>query len=135
LQADSGLEDDLAAMAEQDRPPEGVSDVSRRTWLAAERTWLAWWRTGIGVAAVAVGIGRVLPALTSGDRWLYRVLGLGYGVLAVAVLVLGALRQQRAAAALHASSYDELSTPLVMWLTAAAVLLSVGALVLVAVSL
>lgn len=34
------------------------SDVTRRTWLAAERTWLAWWRTGIGASAVAIGVGR-----------------------------------------------------------------------------
>ena len=37
------------------------SDVTRRTWLAAERTWLAWWRTGIGASAVAIGVGRIVP--------------------------------------------------------------------------
>ena len=36
------------------------SDVTRRTWLAAERTWLAWWRTGIGASAVAIGVGQFL---------------------------------------------------------------------------
>ncbi len=68
------------------------ADASRRTWLAAERTWLAWWRTGIGAAALAIAIGRLLPGLTGAARWPFRVLGLGYGVLAVAVLVVGAIR-------------------------------------------
>lgn len=110
------------------------SDVSRRTWLAAERTWLAWWRTGLGAAAVAVAVGRVVPSLTHGTRWPFRLLGLGYGALAVAVLVVGALRQQRAAEALRRGSYAQLSSPLVMWLTAAGVVLATGTLALVAVA-
>jgi uncharacterized membrane protein YidH (DUF202 family) len=110
------------------------SDVTRRTWLAAERTWLAWWRTGLGAAAVAIAVGRVLPSLTHGARWPFRVLGLGYGALAVAVLIVGALRQQRVAEALRGGGYSQLSSPLVMWLTAAAVVLAAGTLALVAVA-
>lgn len=108
------------------------TDVTRRTWLAAERTWLAWWRTGLGAAAVAAAVGRLLPGLTAGARWPLRLLGLGYGVLAVAVLVVGAVRQRRAAEALRRGGYAQLSSPLVMWLTAAAVVLAIGTLVLVA---
>jgi putative membrane protein len=111
------------------------SDVTRRTWLAAERTWLAWWRTGIGASAVAIGVGRIVPELTHATRWPFRVLGIAYGLIAVAVLVLGGVRQQRTADALRRGSYSELSSPLVMWLTAAAVLVSLGAVVLVAVQL
>ncbi len=107
-------------------------DVTRRTWLAAERTWLAWWRTGIAAAAVAIGVGRLLPSVTGGARWPFRVLGLGYGALAVAVLVLGAVRQRRGAEALRHGGYDELSSPTVMWLTAAAVVLATATLILVA---
>jgi uncharacterized membrane protein YidH (DUF202 family) len=102
--------------------------------LAAERTWLAWWRTGLGAAAVAVAVGRVVPSLTHGTRWPFRLLGLGYGALAVAVLVVGALRQQRVAEALRRGSYARLSSPLVMWLTAAGVVLATGTLALVAVA-
>lgn len=116
---------------EEPRP----SDVTRRTWLAAERTWLAWWRTGLGAAALAIAIGRLLPGLTHGARWPFRILGLGYGALAVAVLVVGAVRHQRASDALRRGGFDELSTPLVMWLTAAAVGLSVATLALVIVAL
>jgi uncharacterized membrane protein YidH (DUF202 family) len=111
------------------------SDVTRRTWLAAERTWLAWWRTGIGASAVAIGVGRIVPELTHGARWPFRVLGIAYGLIAVAVLVFGGIRQQRTAEALRRGSYNELSSPLVMWLTAAAVAVSLGAVVLVAVRL
>jgi putative membrane protein len=109
-----------------------LADVKRRTWLAAERTWLAWWRTGLGAAAVSIGVGRLLPGLTGGTRWPLKLLGIGYGVIAVAVLVIGAMRQKSVAAALRRGSYEELSMPLVTWLTAAAVALSVATLVVIA---
>jgi putative membrane protein len=108
-----------------------TSDVTRRTWLAAERTWLAWWRSGVAVGAVALAVGRFLPALTHGARWPYRVLGIGYAVLSVAVLLLGAARQQRASAALRRGSYDALTAPMVAGLTAGGIVLSVAAIVLV----
>jgi putative membrane protein len=109
-----------------------LADVKRRTWLAAERTWLAWWRTGLGAAAVSIGVGRLLPGLTGGALWPLRLLGLGYGVVAIAVLVIGAVRQNQVAAALRKGSYEELSSPLVLWLTAAAVALSLATLVVIA---
>jgi putative membrane protein len=112
-----------------------LADVKRRTWLAAERTWLAWWRTGLGAAAVSIGVGRLLPGLTGGARWPLKVLGLGYGLVAIAVLVIGAIRQTKVASALRRGSYEELSTPLVMWLTGAAVGLSVATLVVIAVAI
>lgn len=99
--------------------------------MAAERTWLAWWRSGIAVGAVALAVGRLLPAVTHGTRWPMRLLGIGYGLLSVTVLVLGGLRQQRSAAALKRGDYEELSPPLVGWLTAAAVVLSAVATILV----
>ncbi len=114
--------------------PENV-DVSRRTWLAAERTWLAWWRTGVAVAAVAIAVGRLLPGLTGGAQWPYRVLGLGYAALAVAILLIGAWRQLRSTRALQQGAYEPLSSPLVMAMTGAAVALSVLTMVLVAVAL
>jgi len=110
-------------------------DASRRTWLAAERTWLAWWRTGIATAAVAVAVGRLVPGVTHGARWPFRVLGIGFGILAVAALVIGALRQQATASALRRGSYAELSTPWVIWLTAAAVILALGSVAIVVVRL
>ncbi len=111
-----------------------TAEVKRRTWLAAERTWLAWWRTGLGAAAVSIGVGRLLPGLAGGARWPLKLLGLGYGVVAIAVLVIGAVRQKSLASALRRGSYEELSTPLVAWLTAAAVALSLVTLVVIAVA-
>ena len=55
-------------------------------------------------------------------------------MVAVAVLVIGAMRQNQVASALRRGSYEELSTPLVMWLTAAAVALSLATLVVIAVA-
>jgi putative membrane protein len=111
-----------------------TKDASRRTWLAAERTWLAWWRTGLGATAVAVGVGRILPGLAGGSRWDLKLLGLGYGVLAVAILIIGGVRQARVASALRKGSYDELSGPLVLWLTAAAVVLALATILVVAIA-
>lgn len=84
---------------------------------------------------MALAVGRLLPGLTSGARWPFRVVGLGYGLLSVAILLVGAVRQQHAASALRRGSFEELTSPLVAWLTAGAVLLSVAAMLLVAVAL
>jgi len=114
-------------------PEPGVQDASRRTRLAAERTWLAWWRTGLATSAAALAVGRLLPEVAHNDHWVYRALGLGYGALAVAVLVIGAVRQRRGAAALDRGEYDDLSYPLVAWLTAAGIVLGLSTLAVVAI--
>ena len=119
--------------AREDEASADLVDVKRRTWLAAERTWLAWWRTGVGAAAVSVGVGRLLPGLTGGARWPLQALGLGYGVLAIAVLITGAVRQSRVATAMRRGSYEALSGPLVNWLTAAGIALALATLVVIAV--
>lgn len=119
---------------ESDGSDPAPADASRRTWLAAERTWLAWWRTGVGVSAVAVGVGRILPGLAEGARWPLALLGLGYGTLAVAILVIGAVRQNRVADALRQGSHYQLSSQLVKWLTVAAVVLALATLAVVAIA-
>jgi hypothetical protein len=68
---------------------------------------------------VSVGVGRLLPGLSGTNGWELKALGFGYGALSVALLVVGALRQHRVAAALRQGSHVPLSTPLVNWLTAA----------------
>jgi putative membrane protein len=110
------------------------ADVTRRTWLAAERTWLAWWRTGVATAALSIGVGRLLPGLGGGARWPLRLLGLGYGLLAVAVLLIGAWRQRRAAKALRVGGFEPLASPLVSWLTSLGVLLAIGTIATIAVT-
>jgi putative membrane protein len=123
----------MAGMGADSEAPAATDDVTRRTWLAAERTWLAWWRTGLGVAAVAIAVGRLVPVVSRGARWPFEVIGIGYGLLAIAALIAGAVRERRTADALRRGSYEALSPPLVTWLTVAAVLLSVGTVVLIAV--
>ena len=113
----------MAVTSEPDRR-DPDAEVRRRTWLAAERTWLAWWRTGLGSAAVAVGVGRLVPGLTKGAALPLKLLGIGYGLLAIAILVTGAVRERRVSAALDRGEYDRLSSPLVTWLTIAGVGLS-----------
>lgn len=120
-------------MAPEDEFPAKDTDVTRRTWLAAERTWLAWWRTGLAAAAVAIAVGRLIPVVTHSSHWVFRLMGIGYGLLAVAALIAGALRQRHTSEALRRGDYRELSSPLVMWLTAGAVLLSAGTIALIAV--
>ena len=80
---------------------------------------------------------RTAPARRSppGSRWPFRFPGIAYRVLAMATLMVGAVRQQRAARALRCGSYEELASPLVMWLTAAGVGLSLAAVTLIAVRL
>jgi putative membrane protein len=117
-----------------DRDPD-PRDASRRTLLAAERTWLAWWRTALAGSAVSIGVGRLLPDLAKGARWPFTALGIGYGILAIALLIVGAVRQQRTAEALRRGQYSDLSTRAVMYLTAAALVLAVGTLIVVAAGL
>jgi putative membrane protein len=125
----------MAGTPEQPADEGSPGDGTRRTALAAERTWLAWWRTGLGASAVAIGVGRILPGIAGGTRWPLTLLGIGYGVLAVAILIIGALRQNRVAVALRAGAYTDLSPTLVWSLTLGTIVLGLGTLVAVAVEL
>jgi len=62
--------------------------------LAAERTQLAWWRTGFAVLAVGLAVGKIIPQL-SGDEviWPYTVIGVGFGLFAVALTLQGTRRR------------------------------------------
>jgi multisubunit Na+/H+ antiporter MnhC subunit len=62
------------------------------------------------------------------------VVGLGYGALAVSILIVGAARQRRVAESLRRGGYDHLSDPLVVYMTAAAVVLAIATLALVVVA-
>lgn len=89
-------------------PEPGVEDATRRTYLAAERTWLAWWRSGITAVAAGVGIGRLLPELTGGTTWPYAVIGAGYAVVGVAMIVHGETRHRQLGHALRSGAYKGL---------------------------
>src|SRR4051812_30244612 len=65
-----------------------------RTSMAAERTWLSWWRAALAASAGALAIGRLAPELLHVAAAPYVVLGCGYAVLAIALLLAGARRQR-----------------------------------------
>jgi putative membrane protein len=90
-------------------------DVWQRTSMAAERTWLAWWRTAIAATAGALAVGRFAPELLDVAPWPYVVLGCGYALLALALLVFGARRQRE----LERSILDGVHAPLAFRLVAA----------------
>ena len=70
------------------------ADPSRRTYLAQERTLLAWWRTALATVAVALAVGRLLPEVAKLPKAPFAALGAAYGVLAVAFVLIGAMRQR-----------------------------------------
>ena len=110
-------------------------DESVRTSLAAERTWLAWWRTGLAASAVALAVGRLLPGVAHGAHWPYRVLGIGYGLLAIGVFLIGAWRQHHGNEALRKGLSDQLAEGSVVFLTAVSIALGIASVVVIAVAL
>ena len=112
-------------------PPPPAADVVQRTSMAAERTWLAWWRTALTATAGSLAVGRLAPELLDVAPWPYVVLGAGYGGLAVALLVMGALRQRDLQRAVDAGSPAPLSFRLVTLFTVGGVLLALTTVVLV----
>jgi inner membrane protein YidH len=112
--------------------PGGLSDSApRRTWMAAERTYLAWLRTGLGALGLALAVGRLLPALISVSHLEFGLLGAGYGLLGVFVLVTGAFRALRTRDALEAGSPLPTDFWLVWVLTVISIVLAVGTIILV----
>jgi uncharacterized membrane protein YidH (DUF202 family) len=88
-------------------------DPSRRTYFAEERTLLAWWRTGVGSAAVAVAVGGLLPKVGDLPRGRCIALAVGYGVLGLAFVIFGTVRDQLAREALRNNSFVNLSARVV----------------------
>jgi len=73
---------------------EDVVDATRRTRLAGERTYLAWWRSALAAFAVSLGVGKLVPELTSGRSIGYEIVGVGYAILGIAFIGYGFWRQQ-----------------------------------------
>jgi putative membrane protein len=109
----------------------GVEDATRRTRLANERTYLAWWRTGLTALALGIGIGRLLPARTDEAHWPYQVVGVGFGVLGIAALVVGLQRTRAVEEALDRGAFTPVSGPVLVVLAGAGLLLGVGVIALI----
>jgi putative membrane protein len=85
--------------------PVEVGDASRRTRLANERTYLAWWRSGLACVAVGIGAGRIVPLLTHGASWPYRVAGVGFEAIGVAFIGLAFARHRQVEQALSRGEF------------------------------
>jgi len=105
-------------------------DPTRRTYLAAERTLLAWWRTGLATTAVALAVGRLLPAVAKVPRTPYLWLGTGFGILALTMIVFGALRQRAVDRALAQGGFANLHQAVVLLVTAFMAILTIAVIVL-----
>jgi putative membrane protein len=122
----------------QQRPTEDrtlADSAPRRTWLAAERTYLAWLRTGLGTLGIALAVGRLLPALIDAEHVAFGLLGIGYGLLAVFLLIMSAYRMQRVRSALAAQRPLPADTWTVWVLTVASLVLAAGTIALVVVAI
>jgi putative membrane protein len=102
-----------------------------RTSMAAERTWLAWWRAALGAAVGALGVGRLAPEVLHVARAPYVVLGCGYGLLAVGLLIAGAGRQRGLQRAVDRGGQASLPFWLVAVFTVASVALALLTIVIV----
>ena len=119
-------------MAERKRPGDELTDSApRRTWLAAERTYLAWLRTGLGGRGLALTEGRLLPALLEVEHIAFGLLGAGYGLLGILLIVLAAYRAERARGALTAGTRLPTDHWILWTLTIFSVALAVATIVLV----
>jgi putative membrane protein len=102
-----------------------------RTSMAAERTWLAWWRTALAATAGALAVGRVAPQLLHVAATPYIVLGCGYAVLAIALLITGASRQRALQEAVARGEHVPMPFRIVALFTAGGTALAVMTMVLV----
>ena len=124
-------------MTEPERPgepqptPSPAADVVQRTSMAAERTWLAWWRTALAATVGALAVGRLAPEVLHVAAWPYVILGAGYAVLAVGLLLTGAHRQRELERAVDRGSLVPLSFHVVTAFTVGGVVLALTTIVLV----
>ena len=86
----------------------GVEDATRRTRLATERTYLAWLRSGLTALAVGLAAGKLVPELSSGASWPYELLGVGYSLLGIALILYGHHRQRAVEAAVRRGEWAPL---------------------------
>lgn len=107
-------------------------DVDRRTSLAGERTLLAWWRTGFTAIAAALALGRVVPALINhGNRWPYVVVGLGFALYGIALIMFGTRRIKRLNDELGVAEPDRAVERPLLGLAGVGVLLGIATVVLI----
>ena len=100
------------------------------TQLAEERTYLAWFRSALAAFAVALAVGKVVPALTGAARVPYLVLGVGFGVQGLVLALYGRRRQREVTRAADAGTYAKIDPRMLKVLTASSAVLGTLLLVL-----
>ena len=108
-----------------------LEDATRRTRLANERTYLAWWCTGLTAFAVALGTGRVVPALTHGSHWPYEVIGTGFALLGLTFTGYAFRRHLEVEQALSRGDYTRPDDRFLAAVTVAAVVLGVALVIVI----
>ena len=109
-------------------------DATRRTYLASERTQLAWWRTGLAALAVALAVGRVVPALDDNAvDWPYTVLGVAFALYGIVLIGYGNLRATAVGRAVSEGEFALPSAAISAALGVAGALLGVATAIVVAI--
>lgn len=110
---------------------EDVVDATRRTRLASERTYLAWWRSALAAFAVSLGVGKLVPELTSGRSIGYEIVGVGYALLGIAFIGYGFWRQQMMEKALLEGRFVPFDRKAAFGFTVAGIVLGLATLVVI----
>jgi putative membrane protein len=120
-------------MAEPSPPvPVDVADMAvKQAVMAAERTWLAWWRSALVALAGALAVGRVTPQVLHVASWPYVLLGVGYGLIAIGMVIVGALRHERLARVTLTSADSTVDSRLIAAFSAAGVAIAACTLALI----
>jgi putative membrane protein len=120
-------------MAEPSPPvPLDVADMAvKQAVMAAERTWLAWWRSALVALAGALAVGRVTPQVLHVASWPYVLLGVGYGLIAIGMVIVGALRHERLTRVTLTSADSTVDSRLIAAFSAAGVAVAACTLALI----
>ena len=93
---------------------------------------LAWWRSGLAALAVALAVGRLLPALIDDvNATGFVALGAGFALVGVMLILLGAIRHRAVERALAEGRYRAMPAAVTWGITIAMLVLAAGTLILI----